>query len=229
MVFMVFVFVMFMNGCAARPSTLGDGRVDAVEAGTIRVAVGAAMMAAPETIAPAYAVSTALLLAIDSGDVVALSGLSEKVDSAMAGLELTEAEKAGANDLIALVRAKIREELGLTEITEAQRLIVVRTVLEIVRSAAAARLGVGATTERPDLKTGIGVVGVDWDQFDRDVDQAIEQAASQVDILMDIDLFKIKLSAEVALLRDEFEQTMVAREFYSRIENDLSAVQAIWP
>ena len=59
--------VNLMAGCSPQgDSTLGNGKVDLVEAATIRVAVGMAFTARPDTVVPAYRVATGLLVVLDA-------------------------------------------------------------------------------------------------------------------------------------------------------------------
>lgn len=135
--------LLFITACSGTTSTIGDGQVDEVEAAVLRVAVGAAMSAAPEAVAPAYAVSTALLAKIDGDDFVTLDLLSTNLDSRIAALDLSFAERQSVMDLVSLVKARIKSELKLSDKAEAQKLIVVRQIIQIVRDSSVARLGVG--------------------------------------------------------------------------------------
>ena len=64
----IFVAIIsIISGCANTSKTLGDGKIDAVESASINVAVGVAFSAKPETIVPAYAVTTALLQIMSMG------------------------------------------------------------------------------------------------------------------------------------------------------------------
>lgn len=130
------------GGCSSENSTIGDGQVDAVEAATIQVAVGLAMTAAPETIAPAYAVSTGLLALLDGQQLVTLAGLDGAIAEKINQLELSQVERQSAFDLVTLIRAKLRSKLDAAGVPEADRFVVVQAVVQIVHDSAAARLGV---------------------------------------------------------------------------------------
>ncbi|WP_157470086.1 hypothetical protein [Desulfobulbus elongatus] len=123
-------------------STLGNGQIDAVEAATIRVAVGLAMAAKPETIAPAYAVSTALLaiLADESGAVASVAMIRDAVAGETAKLDLDPVTAASFTDLVGLIEARIAEQLAAADIPSSGRMVVIREVIRIVQEAAAARL-----------------------------------------------------------------------------------------
>jgi len=123
-------------------STLGNGQVDAVEAATIRVAVGLAFSAQPETVAPAYAVATAVLAVLtDTKEPVPASVIDRVIGARVDSLNLDPATRQSFNDLVLLVQAKIMEQLGAgTEV--ANKVVVIRDIVAIVRETAAARLGV---------------------------------------------------------------------------------------
>jgi len=138
------VLLMGASGCSSKTSGIGDGKVDAIEAATIQIAVGLAMTAKPETVAPAYAVSTALLAVMDGADPVGLDTLNAVLAERTAQLELTAGERQSVMALVGLVRAGIKKQLNLPDIKASQKLVVVRDVLEIVRATASARLHVGS-------------------------------------------------------------------------------------
>jgi hypothetical protein len=123
-------------------STLGDGKVDEVEAASIRLAVGMSFSARPDTVAPAYAVSTALLGIMKPGAAVDLPELDGIIAHEVERLNLDPLDAANFDDLISLVKAKIREQVTLPNVPDAQKLIVVRQVVEIVKQSAAVRLGI---------------------------------------------------------------------------------------
>ncbi|WP_321367623.1 hypothetical protein [uncultured Desulfuromusa sp.] len=141
------VFLLFaaiaLAGCTGPNALIKiDGNVDQVEAALIQSAVGVAMTMRPEAVTPAYAVSTAILSRIDNNSVL-LSGLDGAVAAEVDKLDLLPAERQSFFDLVALVRAQIVRQLQAEGISDgAQRLVVVRQVIEIVRASAAARLGV---------------------------------------------------------------------------------------
>lgn len=121
-------------------STLGNGQVDAVEAATLRVAVGLAMTARPDTVAPAHAVATALLavLADDSQPVPALA-IEQTIIAKLGELDLDPASQQSFNDLMLLIKARIMEQLAIAT-QGSNRIVVVRDIIEIVRETATARL-----------------------------------------------------------------------------------------
>ena len=121
-------------------STLGNGQVDAVEAATLRVAVGLAFTARPDTALPAYTAATAVLVVLgkDSESVPA-SIIDQVIADKLNALNLDPATRASFNDLALLIKARIVEQLG-TGSTGAEKAVVVRDIVEIVRETAAARL-----------------------------------------------------------------------------------------
>jgi len=144
MLFMVMLCFM-LAGCNGVSSNVGDGQVDAVEAATIRLAVGAAMSAKPETVVPAYAVTKTLLAVMDGSEAVKVGDLEAALDDRIDTLNLTPLERQSVSDLVALVKANIVDRIS--GISPDLKLVVVRAVIEIVHDSAAARLqmiGAGA-------------------------------------------------------------------------------------
>ena len=136
----ILLLALAMTGCAMTQN-LGDGKVDEVEASVIRVAVGGALAAYPAAIAPAYAVSTAVLQFMDGSEAVDLSMLESKAGDEINKLQLTDLEKQSAIDLLGVVKANIKAELTKAGITDPDaKLVVVKTVLEIIKESAKARL-----------------------------------------------------------------------------------------
>lgn len=132
-------------GCGKQQgATVGDGRVDQVEAATIQVAVGLAMTARPDTVAPAYAVSTAILAVLDADN--GETALAAAIDTALAekvdDLHLDAPTKASVQDLALLVKAQIMEQLSSANLPASEKRVVVRDVVAIVQQTAAIRLGV---------------------------------------------------------------------------------------
>lgn len=138
MLLFLLVFCMTAAGCNGVSSSVGDGKVDAVEAATIRLAVGAAMSAKPETIVPAYAVTKTLLAVMDGSEAVQVRDLESALDERIDNLHLTPLERQSVSDLVTLVRANITDRIS--GIAPDLKLVVVRAVIEIVHETAYARL-----------------------------------------------------------------------------------------
>jgi hypothetical protein len=140
----LFLFLLFcISACVGtQQSTIGDGKVDEVEAASIRVAVGLAFAARPDTIAPAYAVTTALLAGMKAGAVVELPNLDGIIAKEVALLKLDPLTAANFDDLITLVKAKIKAQVTLPNLPDTQKMVVVKQVVEIVQQSAALRLGI---------------------------------------------------------------------------------------
>lgn len=139
--FLTFLLVLvallcMIAGCVT--TNVGDGQVDAVEAATIRLAVGAAMAAKPETVIPAYAVTKTVLAIMDSGEAVQVKDLEAAVEKQIGTLNLTPLEKQSVSDLVALVRANIQGHIS--GIAPDLRMVMIRAVIEIVHDSAAMRL-----------------------------------------------------------------------------------------
>ena len=129
--------VAVLSGCAG--CKVGDGKVDIVEAGLIRVAVGVAMSSRPESVRPAYEVSTALLKVI-SPDYVSEASVNDlAIDRELDEIGLSGPERLAFMDLVALIRGIIIDQLKSSK-TEGSRRVMLYDVLRIVRESAAARL-----------------------------------------------------------------------------------------
>lgn len=131
------VFMILMTSCATVDI---DGTVDPTETAMIRVAVGMAMTAEPDTVLPAYAVSTALLAIMDGTEVTSLDTLDQAVDAEINDLALTTAERASFMELVTLVKVRIIQQINLPGLDAAQQLVIVKNVIQIVRDASMARI-----------------------------------------------------------------------------------------
>jgi len=136
------LLLVLLAACFANKGTsaLGNGQMDAVEAATLRVAVGLAFTARPDTALPAYTAATAVLAALgEGGESVPASIIDHVIADKLNALNLDPATRASFNDLALLIKARIVEQLG-TGSTGPQKAVVVRDIVEIVRETAAARL-----------------------------------------------------------------------------------------
>ena len=132
--------VLFLSACNPNGgSSIGDGKVDIVEAAVIQVAVGAAMSAKPELIAPSYAVSTALLTMLDASTITSPSMLETVLGKEIDKLNLDPLTRQSVRDLVALIKAKIVQELNLTDAPNT-KMIVLKQIVQIVHDTAAARI-----------------------------------------------------------------------------------------
>ena len=130
-----------LGACGSQTSTtLGNGKVDPTEAAALRVAVGLAFTARPTAVAPAYAVSTAILAGLADGQAVPLDAIDGAIAQETAKLKLDPATLQSFNDLILLAKAEITQKLS-TDTDATARQVVVRDVVTIVQQTAAARLG----------------------------------------------------------------------------------------
>ncbi len=145
MIIMLLVGLYGLFGCAPNSgsnSTLGNGKVDAVEAATLRVAVGLAFTARPDTVAPAYAVSTALLAGL-SADYVALpQAVDGIIKRETDRLNLDPATLAAFDDLLLLIKAEITQRISADAVDDPGKRVMVRDLVAIVQETAAARLGI---------------------------------------------------------------------------------------
>lgn len=136
----LFCSVLFLSACNPNGgSSIGDGKVDIVEAAVIQAAVGAAMSAKPELVDPAYAVSTALLTMLDASTITSPSLLETVLGKEIDKLNLDPLTRQSVRDLVALIKAKIVQELNLTDAPNT-KMIVLKQIVQIVHDTAAARI-----------------------------------------------------------------------------------------
>ncbi|MDR2551436.1 MAG: hypothetical protein LBD10_14695 [Desulfobulbus sp.] len=140
-VMLLLAFVATSGGCQGQ-STVGNGKVDPVEAATLRVAVGMALSSRPAAVEPAYKVSTALLTIMDDKTVLA-DELQAALGRETAKLNMDMATAVSFVEFVSLVEAQVRARLAEANISASTRMVVIREVLIIVRDAAAARLPTG--------------------------------------------------------------------------------------
>jgi hypothetical protein len=134
------LMVIMLGACTSGQSPIKiDGQVDEVEASLIKVAVGVAMSGMPETIIPAYAISTALMQS-NLNVITSVADLDTAISIEVKKLNLTKEEEASFMDLVMALKAGIRQRLGGTPGYDHG--VVIRAVIEIVNSAAKARLPV---------------------------------------------------------------------------------------
>jgi len=134
--------VCLLCSCATT-STVGNGKVDPVEAATIQLAVGVALMSKPEAIIPAYGVSTALLAIMsDNVTTVTIKLVEQSVAKEVAKLKLDPLTQQSFNDLIVLVKAEIITTIDTNNIQGSDKLVVIREIIQIVHDSAEVRLKV---------------------------------------------------------------------------------------
>ena len=136
--FVLMLMIVLMAGCS---TVATNGDLDPVEYAAIRVAVGLTMSAEPQTVLPAYAVSTALLAILEGSETTPLDAFDAAINAEADKLDLTKMERASFDELISLVKAETMRRLNLPEIDAEQKLIIIKTVVQIVREAAYARIG----------------------------------------------------------------------------------------
>lgn len=141
---LIIVLLVVCSSCScATTSTVGNGKVDPVEAATIQLAVGLALMSKPEAIIPAYGVSTALLAIMsDNITTVTVQLVEQSVAKEVAKLKLDPLTQQSFNDLIVLVKAEIITTIDTNNIQGSDKLVVIREIIQIVHDSAEVRLKV---------------------------------------------------------------------------------------
>jgi len=203
-------FVLMFSGCAGKGGLITiDGQVDAVEQSIINLAVGGALTAMPQAIAPAYAVSTALLGQMDNESVL-LADLDGTVQEKIDKLELTANEKLSAVELYNVIKAKTVNELEVKGVVDpGRKLVIIKAVIRAVKKASAARLGVVGIVERPASTLLYSYMKA----LDRDIDRAIARAEAETDEKLLVNEYKAKLRKLLEEGRREFEQTPEYKKF----------------
>jgi len=139
------VLAVLLGGCTdTQIGTIGNGKVDVIEAGLIRAAVEGALTARPDAAAPAYAAATAILAALPEGEseetALAVS-LDDALAAKLAELHMEPATEAVVLDLAAWVRALLLAQLRAADLVPEDKRVVIRDVVSIVRDVAAAHMG----------------------------------------------------------------------------------------
>ena len=132
------VSLMLFVGCAGK-SNIGDGKIDTVEEAEIRIAVGLILSSRPETVPIAYLVSEKLLQTMSDDYISTLDAVDIIVAREVNQIKFTPEEAASFNDLLVLVKAKIKEQINPVSV-DSQRLIMVKQVVKIVNACAKARM-----------------------------------------------------------------------------------------
>ncbi len=148
-VFLFLMVALFFYGCSEQnhDGHLGDGKVDAVEAASIRVAVGAAFAARPETVLPAYEVSKAIL-ALLGEEPVGIDSIEEIIAAKVDMLDLDPVTKLAFADLVTLVKVRIEQQLP-HNLKQGRRLVVVKEIVKIINKTAKARMALIAIESQP--------------------------------------------------------------------------------
>lgn len=135
---LLIAFSLALFGCTGK-TTIGDGKIDEVEEASLRLAVGMAMSARPETVVPAYAVSGALLQMMGwaSGDVVVVDYLDQAIGKEVEKLTIDKSSKQSFFDLVTLVKAKVKSDIP---VESSQKIVIVKQVLFVVNESAKARM-----------------------------------------------------------------------------------------
>lgn len=128
------------TGTSSVVGNIGDGKVDEVEAASINLVVGAFLFANPKLIKPTYDVSSVLLAVIDNKTITTVALLDGFLNSEVDKLNFDKVTTQSFKDLVKLVKAKMVQDLTISNIPESQKLVIVREVVSIVQQAAYVRL-----------------------------------------------------------------------------------------
>lgn len=128
------------TGTSSVVGNIGDGKVDEVEAASINLVVGAFLFANPKLIKPTYDVSSMLLAVIDNKTITTVALLDGFLNSEVDKLNFDKVTTQSFKDLVKLVKAKMVQDLTISNIPESQKLVIVREVVSIVQQAAYVRL-----------------------------------------------------------------------------------------
>lgn len=145
-VVMILLLLVSLTSCTGTTGTssvvgnIGDGKVDEVEAASINLVVGAFLFANPKLIKPTYDVSSVLLAVIDNKTITTVSLLDGFLNSEVDKLNFDKVTTQSFKDLVKLVKAKMVQDLTISNIPESQKLVIVREVVSIVQQAAYVRL-----------------------------------------------------------------------------------------
>lgn len=145
-VVMILLLLVSLTSCTGTTGTssvvgnIGDGKVDEVEAASINLVVGAFLFANPKLIKPTYDVSSVLLAVIDNKTITTVALLDGFLNSEVDKLNFDKVTTQSFKDLVKLVKARMVQDLTISNIPESQKLVIVREVVSIVQQAAYVRL-----------------------------------------------------------------------------------------
>lgn len=131
------LFILLANGCKENVTTIGNGKVDVIEAATIQVAVDLALTSHPEAVEPAYKVSSELLKVLSSEAVIP-SMLGSVLDKELGKLQLDPQTLVILSSLIETIESGIKAEIGTS--SNASKILVIRQVVQIVNNTAQAHI-----------------------------------------------------------------------------------------
>lgn len=140
-------FVCLAIGCVScsvndgkMSTTIGDGVFDAREQAYFRVLVGAALTSYPNTPAPVYAATGAMLAVLDASSAGDNTALMELINVECAKIKIKPALQPSFDDLMALLQADMFSVLDGNAIPTDKRLEIVKQMLEIINQSAKARM-----------------------------------------------------------------------------------------
>jgi hypothetical protein len=129
-----------LSGCVAtNNTTIGNGRVDALEAATLKVAVGLALTEKPQAIKPSYDVTSALL-GLTQDNIAQDCDVNSIIALELNKLELDPMTKASVMELAELIKIYIVTILDGEGIPADQRYVVAIDLIRVVHEAAKTRL-----------------------------------------------------------------------------------------
>lgn len=140
---MMLVIGFAIGGCiptgGTGATTIGNGRVDPIEAATLRMAVGLAMNQKPEAIKPAYFVSSALL-SMTKDNTAILNDVDSVIAVELNKLDLDAMTKASVMELAGLIKEYVITILNGEGIKVDQRYVVAIDLIKIVNEVAKSRM-----------------------------------------------------------------------------------------
>ncbi len=137
--------MLILNASAGGQSTIGNGKVDLVEAATIQVAVGLAFSAKPQTVVPAYAVTTALLKIMSNDtEQVQPSMIKILVVKELEKLKLDKLTMLSMIDLMNLVEAEIKTKIDI-QVQDSNKMVIIKQVIQIIHDSSEVRIGITQT------------------------------------------------------------------------------------
>ena len=129
-----------LTACSAQNNTIGNGKLDPVEAAALKVGIGVALNAKPELIAPVKVVSGALLVALNGSVSASLTDVIDLVIAAeVEKLNLDPLTKASFMEFVALAKANIQTTISTEKIEASNTYIVVYEFIKLINESATLR------------------------------------------------------------------------------------------
>lgn len=132
---MAILSVFSVVGCNnGQFGTIGNGKIDQIEAVAIRAGVGAALSAKPEIVPVVYGVSTALLAIIANDPAITVSSIDYFFNEEVERLKISNDVKKSFADFVIVSKEEIMKIANIPDVTDNKVVVVITDFLKIIQS-----------------------------------------------------------------------------------------------